>query len=96
MSSRGFIMNPLRIVEGKTFSNEAVLIDGCSYRRCAFNKCRLIYRGGDARIVSCSFSQDCQWQLEQSASLTFQVLREAGWQITPPFGGTELITPMSE
>lgn len=96
MSSKGFITNPLRIVADQTFSNKDVVLDGCSHKRCTFNKCRLIYRGGDARILSCAFSPDCQWQLEQSAAVTVQVLRAARWQIAPPFGEMVPIIPTGE
>ena len=87
MSSKGFITGPLRIVEGKTFNNEDVVLDDCSHKRCVFNKCRLVYRGRDARLFECAFSPDCTWSLEQSAALTIQVLREARWRIIPPYGG---------
>ena len=76
----------MRLVEAKglTFSRETVVIDGTSYQNCSFVECRIIYRGGPTRFVSCSLSPNCRIELQDAAAFVYQVLGELGWKLVPP------------
>jgi len=71
-------------VEGETYTQKDVLIDGTSYQKCSFNQCRLIYRGGPSRLWRCYIGPGCTFQFEDAAAYTLQILQELGWQIAPP------------
>jgi hypothetical protein len=71
-------------VEGQTFDNKTVTIDGTYYRNCTFNKCKLIYCGGPARLDACSISPGCAFEFHDSAAFLLQMLGELGWTLVPP------------
>ncbi len=76
----------MALVEAKErkFSNETVVIDGTSYQNCSFDRCKIIYRGGPTRLVSCYISPGCAIELQDAAAFVYQVLGELGWKLTPP------------
>ena len=71
-------------VKGQSFTKQEVNLDGKSHQNCTFNECRLVYRGGPARMVSCYISGNCEWKFEDAASYVLQFLQETGWRIIPP------------
>jgi hypothetical protein len=93
MSWHAFDMQKLPEVIGQSYTKRDVVLDGNSYQRCTFNECRLIYRGGPARLVSCYIGPNCTWQFVDAASYVLQFLQEIGWQIIPPVHTTQLRSP---
>ena len=61
---------------GKTLTNTTEIIDGNTYSECRFEKCKMIFRGGEIpRISGCHF-EDCQWQFEDAAERTLLFMRQ--------------------
>lgn len=59
---------------GEKFADQRILLDGESYDRCTFDKCVVVYRGGQlASLVNCSFN-DCRFELEDAAQRTLEFL----------------------
>lgn len=79
-------MDEVRLPEVKEqrYENAIVGLDGISYQRCTFVNCTLVYRGGPARMVSCSIGAGCKWQFEDHAAFVMQTLGELGWKLDPP------------
>ena len=60
---------------GCTFKNAIVHVDGQSYRECRFERCRLVYSGGDLpRMVDCEFLR-CRWTLEGAGARTLRLMK---------------------
>jgi hypothetical protein len=59
----------------QTFTDVTEVIDGNQYIDCKFEKCLMIYRGGDIpSIRGCNFN-DCRWQFEEAAERTLVFMR---------------------
>lgn len=69
---------------GKVYEKADVMLDGISFQNCTFRDCRLIYKGGPARMISCYIAPGVQWMLVESAAFVLQFLQDAGWTIAPP------------
>ncbi|MEX0677333.1 MAG: hypothetical protein WD063_09670 [Pirellulales bacterium] len=70
-------------------SDATEVIDGNEYQECRFEKCRMIYRGGEIpRITGCQFD-DCTWHFEGAAERTLLFMRQLYHGMGP--GGTQLI-----
>jgi len=58
-----------------TFRDATMHVDGQSYRGCRFERCRLIYSGGDLpRMIECVFVQ-CHWTLEGAGARTLRLMK---------------------
>ncbi len=58
-----------------TFKNAIVHVDGQSYRACRFERCQLVYSGGDLpRMVDCEFLR-CRWTLEGAGARTLRLMK---------------------
>jgi hypothetical protein len=63
-------------VRGKTLSDVTEVIDGNHYTDCRFEKCLMIYRGGDIpHINGCQF-ETCTWKFEGAAERTLTFMRQ--------------------
>ena|SRR5712691_1176211 len=57
-------------VEGQTFINETVTLDGNEYLNCVFGKCRIAYGAtAPAKLVNSEFDS-CTWEFIGAAGLT--------------------------
>jgi hypothetical protein len=60
---------------GKTFANTREIIDNNRYVDCIFNRCTIVYAGGEIPHISgCQFN-DCQWQFEDAAERTLVFMK---------------------
>ena len=58
-----------------TFRNAVVHVDGHSYHGCRFERCRLVYSGGDLpSMVDCEFLR-CRWTLDGAAARTLRLMK---------------------
>jgi hypothetical protein len=60
--------------QDKSFSNQAVLVDGNRYEKCSFINCNLMYRGGDLPVFDACVFQGGNIQLEGAAFKTVKYL----------------------
>lgn len=64
-----------KVHRGTAFLDAIEIIDGKTYERCTFTRCRIVYKGGPLPLIDgCSFD-DCTWDLEESATRTLDYLR---------------------
>jgi hypothetical protein len=60
---------------GCTFKNAIVHVDGQRYRECRFERCQLVYSGGDLpSMVDCEFLR-CRWTLEGAGARTLRLMK---------------------
>jgi len=71
----------LPVVKGQTFRNKTVVLDGTRYEECNFAECTIVYSGGAADLSACVFTPNTKWDFRNSAALTIQTLRLAGWRL---------------
>jgi hypothetical protein len=67
--------------ESRQFTEETVTIDGQVFLRCHFERCLLVYRGGDLPGFSDCLFEDAEWKCEDAAFRTlafFGVLHRMG------------------
>jgi len=58
-----------------TFRDAIVHVDGQSYRGCRFERCQLIYSGGDLpSMVDCEFLR-CRWKLQGAGARTLRMMQ---------------------
>jgi hypothetical protein len=62
---------------GKTFRDQAVVIDEKNYVRCTFTNCELIYTGGDYSWVGVTFD-NCKITITGNAGKTVQFMQQVG------------------
>lgn len=61
-------------VEGKTFVDEQVRVDGNEYVKCIFRRCELQFGAMEAvSMVDCTFDE-CSWSFTGAAALTVQFM----------------------
>ena len=61
---------------GKTFKDQQVAIDGDSFEKCKFDRCRIVYSGGDHTSMShCVFENGCAFELDGAAARTMAYLQ---------------------
>lgn len=60
----------------RTFIDETIDIDGCTFERCTFVRCRLVYGGGPPPVFATPHTTDSTtaWVFQGSASSTLRVL----------------------
>ena len=68
----------------ETFSDRRVDIDGNSFEACTFERCQIVYSGGEhSRMVKCSFKDDCTFHLDGPASRTLAYLQSVYHHMGP-------------
>lgn len=64
----------LRVVKGKTFQNQRVIMRGSRYEDCTFILCHMVYDGeGLFSFDNCTFVE-CNWSFEGAAENTLEFL----------------------
>ena len=73
----GIAINGPKVVHGKEFENDTVVLDGTLFRKCKFDGgCTIIFRAtSPTGLDGCAFSPSCQWRFEGAALLTLDFLR---------------------
>jgi hypothetical protein len=71
----------LPVTARRTFTREAVMLDGKRFEDCKFIECQIVYEGGPAEVSSCWFSPNTVWQFQGAAGMTMQLLQQCGWRI---------------
>src|ERR1700688_1330075 len=66
----------LRVVEGKTFENEPVVLDGYTYSRCVFLRCRIVYSGHPFHLHECKFLNGCLFEFRDAANSTLGLIQQ--------------------
>jgi hypothetical protein len=62
--------------KNETFTDRRVDIDGNSFEGCTFERCQVVYSGGEhSRMVGCTFKDDCTFHLDGAASRTLAYLQ---------------------
>ena len=57
------------------FTRETVQLDGETFYDCDFQKCRLVYAGGEAPVFTQCRFEDCDWKFEESAARTLEHMK---------------------
>lgn len=65
----------LKVVEDKTFENERIVLDGYTYARCTFLRCRLVFSGGLFSMPGSKYSPGCTVELLDAAARTANLLQ---------------------
>jgi hypothetical protein len=60
--------------EQKKFKNQAVLLDGNSYKTCEFKNCTLVFNGIAAPSLAGNTIDACNWRLDGPAANTLTFL----------------------
>ena len=60
--------------EDKTFSRRVMVVDGKTFRKCRFEQCSLVYKGGVIPIFDGCDLQSCRWVFDEAAARTIQML----------------------
>jgi len=64
----------MRTLADQQFADQTVELDGTTYERCRFERCLLVYRGGDVPgLIHCEF-HDCEWRFDAAAARTLAFL----------------------
>lgn len=61
-------------VQGVTFTNETVVLDGNEYLNCTFNNCELVFRGTDTVSLHGVTANNCRWTFAGAAGLTVKFM----------------------
>jgi hypothetical protein len=78
--------NNLEHVAGERFGpSDTVALDGKSFFLCTFDRCEVVYGGGDMAHEGCTFS-GCRITFVGPAHATVQWMLEFGFQIISPGG----------
>jgi len=62
------------IAEGQTFVRKRIYLDGCSFVRCRFEKCTIVYSGVLGMEIKEPEFIDCNWELQGAARETLNFL----------------------
>lgn len=62
--------------KGKTFENQAVLLDGNTYEHCEFRGCNLIFNGTTSTSLANINETGCQWSFDGPVARAVQFLKE--------------------
>jgi hypothetical protein len=65
----------LKVVEGKTFEKQTIVLDGYTYSRCVFLRCQIVYSGGIFHTHECKFSPGCTMELLDAAGRTGSLIQ---------------------
>ena len=57
-------------IEGQTYSDQKVNLDGKLFARCTFVRCILVYSGGDGGGINGCTINNCVWKFEGAAANT--------------------------
>jgi hypothetical protein len=59
-----------------TFADSREVVDGNKYSHCRFDRCQIVYCGGELpHIVGCTFDA-CVWHFEDAAQRTLQFMNQ--------------------
>ncbi len=61
--------------EDQKFDGSREIIDGNEYVNCEFQKCNLIFQGGDLPTINGCKMVDCTWSFDQAAMRTVQFMQ---------------------
>jgi hypothetical protein len=61
-------------IENRTYSKEAVNLDGNEFVNCTFNDCTLVYRGGPLPRFAGNSIERCVWNFSDAAELTLRFI----------------------
>ena len=64
-------------VVGKTFRDQTVVMDDKNYVQCTFQKCEIVYTGGDFSWVNSKF-EDCKVTITGNAGKTLAFMQQFG------------------
>jgi hypothetical protein len=74
----------------KKFVNERMDVDASSFEKCRFEKCQIVYSGGDSTQMSgCTFDDQCTFGLDGPASRTLTYLHGMYHNMGP--GGAQIV-----
>jgi len=73
----------METIEGKTFRGDKFCVDNKFLIRCIFDRCEIIYTGGDFGWRDTQFT-NCRMVFEGAATRTVNFLKFFGFQINPP------------
>ncbi|CAA9417564.1 MAG: hypothetical protein AVDCRST_MAG64-2666 [uncultured Phycisphaerae bacterium] len=74
---------------GEEFADQRVVLDDDEFLECTFNRCQLVYRGGErAYLVRCRFTQ-CSFEFEDAAGRTLLFLQAVYRNMGP--AGAQLV-----
>lgn len=59
----------------ETIADRTEVIDGNEYRDCRFEKCLIVYRGGQLPVISSCHFENCTWQFQDAAERTLLFLK---------------------
>lgn len=63
------------MVDKETIKNRAIVLDYSEHRSTRFERCKLIYRGGQPPILIDNDFIECTWLFENEAQNTLEFLR---------------------
>ena len=63
------------IIDQGEFENTTEILDGNVYRKCRFERCRLVYRGGQLPEMADCFFNECTWTFDDAADRTLIFLK---------------------
>ncbi len=64
----------MALYQGRTFTNETVVLDGSDYRDCTFTDCVIVFHGTAAVSMNGVTTNNCRWTFEGAAGLTVKFL----------------------
>lgn len=64
----------METIEGQTFENQRVVLDGVQYNGCTFKNCSLIILGGEFGLANNTITR-CFWKFEGAAANTLKILQ---------------------
>ncbi len=62
-------------IRNQRITQQRVVLDGTQYEGCTFDKCQIVYRGGDIPSLVGNTFHECQWALEGAADRTVGFMR---------------------
>jgi hypothetical protein len=64
----------MALIEGQTFRDQTLHLDGNTYRKCDIQRCRLVYSGGDPFTLDTCVISNCGFDFEGAAMRTLRTL----------------------
>ena len=59
---------------GESFADARQVVDGNKYTDCKFQRCQIVYRGGEIpHMIGCMFDE-CDWHFADAAERTLQFM----------------------
>ena len=64
------------IVKNKKFRNTFISLDGGTFEKCTFEKCKMIYSGYlPVSLIHCTYGPDLEWSFDGPAANTIAFMR---------------------